>query len=150
SGRSSGGISSSAFGGCLGTGFVACGSVVGVANASWTGPRASTSTPFGTGGRSAGASWARATAAAQSRAMRAGTGRANRAPASDRVKQKDKRARRGGGLVAPGRAGVEANRVSLRPRVGGGHAAPSPPAPRPRSGGEGGRNPRLDRGKAVA
>src|SRR5439155_7844471 len=68
SGFSSGGSSSSGLGGCLATGLVGIGSLVGVANASWTGPRASTSTPLGTGGGSAagaaaccsvGASWPR-------------------------------------------------------------------------------------------
>src|SRR5438034_3590261 len=53
SGFSSGGSSSSGLGGCLATGLVGIGSLVGVANASWTGPRASTSTPLGTGGGSA-------------------------------------------------------------------------------------------------
>src|SRR5262245_7231448 len=52
SGLCSGGISSIGAGGFFGTALVSTASAVRLANASWTGPRACTSTPRGTGGRS--------------------------------------------------------------------------------------------------
>src|SRR5262245_50159307 len=55
-------------GGFLGTGLVGRGSVVGLANASCTGPRACTSTPAGAAGGGGGASWASAGRAHRSRA----------------------------------------------------------------------------------
>src|SRR5262245_30691938 len=52
SGFSAGGNSSIGAGGFLGTTFVGTGSPVGLAYASWIGPRACTSTPAGVGGSS--------------------------------------------------------------------------------------------------
>src|SRR5436309_8995555 len=63
-GFSAGGNSSMGAGGLRGTGLVGTGSAARQANASWTGPRACTSTPCGTAGSATGTGdggWAAAT-----------------------------------------------------------------------------------------